>query len=209
MPKRIMPLDHLTISGANPKGKEYKLSDGGGLYLLVTPSGGKLWRLKYRFGGLEKKLALGAFPETSLSLARQKREEARGQIAQGIDPGAAKKEQTVAKLQERETFETLAREWHGRYSSQWEQGTAKKLLAHLEGDVFPVIGAIPVAEIKAQTLLAMLRRIEARGAAYTAHRVRGVCGQVLRYAVATGQPPRIPWKLPPCCGCLTAIRVFP
>jgi len=192
MPKRIIPLDHLKISNAKPKGKDYKLSDGGGLYLLVTPSGGKLWRLKYRFGGLEKKLALGAFPEISLAEARQKREEARGLIANGIDPGAARKEQAAAQLLARETFEAVAREWHGRFSSQWTPGTASRLLTRLENDVFPVIGSTPIAEVTAQTLLAMLRRVESRGAAYSAHRVRGLCGQVLRYAVASGKAERDP-----------------
>lgn len=192
MPARTIPLVPLQIINAKPREKEYKLSDGGGLYLLVTPSGGKLWRLKYRFGGLEKKLALGAFPEISLADARQRRAEAREQIAKGIDPSAAKKEQEAALLQEQETFEVVAREWHNQFSSQWAPRTAEAILLMLARDVFGEIGDKPLAAINAPVLLAMFRRIEARGAAYTAHRVRGLCGQVFRYGVATGRCDRDP-----------------
>ncbi|MBU4176907.1 MAG: integrase arm-type DNA-binding domain-containing protein [Proteobacteria bacterium] len=192
MPARTIPLVPLQISNAKPREKEYKLSDGGGLYLLVTPSGGKLWRLKYRFGGLEKKLALGAFPEISLADARQKRAEAREQIAKGIDPSAARKEQEAALLQEQETFEVVAREWHNQFSPQWAPRTAEAILLMLARDVFGEIGDKPLPAINAPMLLTMFRRIEARGAAYTAHRVRGLCGQVFRYGVATGRCDRDP-----------------
>jgi len=192
MPARTIPLVPLQISNAKPREKEYKLSDGGGLFLLVTPSGGKLWRLKYRFGGLEKKLALGAFPAISLAEARQRRAEAREQIAKGIDPSAARKEQEAALLQEQETFEVVAREWHNQFSPQWAARTAEAILLMLARDVFGEIGDKPLAAINAPMLLTMLRRIEARGAAYTAHRVRGLCGQVFRYGVATGRCDRDP-----------------
>ncbi len=181
MPARTIPLVPLQINNVKPREKEYKLSDGGGLYLLVTPSGGKLWRLKYRFGGLEKKLALGAFPEISLADARKKRAEAREQIAKGIDPSAARKEQEAALLQEQETFEVVAREWHSQFSPQWAPRTAEAILAMLARDVFGEIGDKPLAAINAPMLLTMFRRLEARGANYTAHRVRGLCGQVFRY----------------------------
>jgi integrase len=192
MPKRTIPLVPLQISNAKPKDKEYKLSDGGGLYLLVTPGGGKLWRLKYRFGGLEKKLSLGAFPGLTLADARQRREEARALLAKGVDPCVAKKEQEAAEAREKETFEMVAREWHAKFMSQWSSSTAKSILAMLARDVFEEIGDKPIAEINAPVLLALFRRIEARGAAYTAHRVRGLCGQVLRYGVATGRCDRDP-----------------
>ncbi len=192
MPRRTIPLAPLQISNAKPKEKEYKLSDGGGLYLLVTPSGGKLWRLKYRFEGRERKLALGAFPEISLAEARQRRDEARELVAKGIDPSAARKEEEAARAKEQETFEVVAREWHATFLPQWAPTTAKAILAMLARDVFEEIGDKPFGEIDAPVLLAMLRRIEARGAAYTAHRVRGLCGQVFRYGLATGRCDRDP-----------------
>jgi integrase len=184
MPKRTVPLTDTQIRNTKPQQKEIKLFDGGGLFLLVTPAGGKLWRLKYRFDGKEKKLSFGAYPEISLLAARQKRDEARMQLAQGIDPG---KSTTEIK---RETFEEVALEWHQRFFTQWDEKTGGKILTQLENDVFPFIGNRPIAEITAPELLAMLRRIESRGAVYTAHRVRGTCGQIFRYAVSTGKAER-------------------
>lgn len=192
MPRRVLPLVPMQISNAKPKDKDYKLADGGGLYLLVTPAGGKLWRLKYRLEGQEKKLALGAFPEVSLADARQRRDNARSLIAEGIDPGAARKVQTATILREQETFEVVAREWHNQFQSQWAPRTAEAILEMLAHDVFGEIGAKPLAAINAPVLLAMLRQVEARGANYTAHRVRGLCGQVFRYGVATGRCERDP-----------------
>lgn len=174
----------MQVKNAKAKEKDYKLSDGGGLYLLITPGGGKLWRLKYRIGGVEKKLALGAFPEISLVDARRKREEARELIAKGIDPGEYKKEKEAELLREQETFEMVAREWHRQFSTQWTERTAEAILAMLCRNVFKEIGDKPIAAINAPMLLTMLRRIEARGAAYSAHRVRGLCGQIFRYGVA-------------------------
>ena len=192
MPRRTTPLAPLQVSKAKPKAKDYKLSDGGGLYLLVTSSGGKLWRLKYRFEGREKKLALGSFPEVSLSTARQKRNEAKAQIAQDIDPSTFRKEKKAAEIMEQETFETVAREWHKQFESKWVPKTAKAVLKMLDNNVFGEIGNKPISIIDAPMLLKMLRRIEARGANYTAHRVRGLCGQIFRYAVATGRADRDP-----------------
>lgn len=192
MPKRIIPLTQLQISNAKAQDKEYKLSDGGGLYLLVTPAGGKLWRLKYRFGGKEKLLSFGSFPQKSLSDARKEREKAKALIAQGIDPSEAKKEQKEAINKEKETFEMVAREWHGKYQSQWTPRTTEAILSMLVHDIFCEIGNKPIASINAPLLLAVLRRIEARGAIYTAHRLRGLCGQVFRYGVATGRCERDP-----------------
>ena len=192
MPKKITPLAPLQVSNAKPKAKDYKLSEGGGLYLLVTPSGGKLWRLKYRFEGREKKLSLGSFPEVSLATSRQKREEAKTQVAQGIDPGVIRKELRAAEIREQETFATVAYEWHEKFKSKWTQKTAQAIMRMLKNNVFNEIGGKPISEINAPMLLNALRKIEARGANYTAHRVRGLCGQIFRYAVATGRTDRDP-----------------
>jgi integrase len=190
MPKRITPLSDVRVRNVKPGKKDVKLFDGGGLFLLVRKSGGKLWRFKYRFDGKEKLLSFGAYPEITLANARLKREEARQQIADGIDPATVK--QIQEDNQPQETLEQIAREWHERFSPQWAKKTAKKILGQLELNVFPFLGNKPIAEIKAPEVLAMLRRIEARGAAYTAHRVRGTCGQIFRYAVATGRAERDP-----------------
>ncbi|WP_429886196.1 tyrosine-type recombinase/integrase [Geoalkalibacter halelectricus] len=193
MPKRIASLTDLQISRAKPQEKQKTLFDGGGLYLLITPAGGKLWRFKYRFSGKEKILAFGAYPEISLGEARQRREEARKHLANGVDPGEIKKSlqaATVARLEE--GFEVIAREWHGKFASSWSTSHAATTLRRLEADVFPVIGDRPLADIKAPELLAMLRRVEARGALETAHRIRTICGQVFRYAIATGRADRDP-----------------
>jgi integrase len=192
MPKRILPLSDVKVRNAKPQGKEFKLFDGDGLFLLVTPSGGKLWRFKYRFAGKEKLLTFGTYPEISLVDARQQKEDARKLIANGVDPGDIKKAQRAANVTETETFEVIAREWHSKFSGSWSATHAETTLNRLKLDVFPVMGARPIAEIKAPELLAMLRRIESRGALETAHRVRTICGQIFRYALATGRAERDP-----------------
>jgi integrase len=174
-------------------GKPRKLFDAGGLYVLVTPEGGRYWRLKYRFGGREKLLALGVYPQVPLMLARARREEARKQIAAGVDPGAAKRAAKAAVVaREVGTFEAVAREWFSKFSAPWAASHAKTVERRLERDVFPWIGNRPVGEIAASELLAMLRRVEARGALETAHRIHQVVSQVLRYAVAIGSAQRDP-----------------
>ena len=192
MPKRIMPLTDMKVSKAKPQDKSISLFDGAGLYLLITPTGGKLWRFKYRFDKKEKKLAFGTYPEITLADARQRRDEARRQIAHGIDPGAVRKAQKQAKTEEKETFEIIAREWHTKFKPTWKPSHAEQLLTRLERDVFPYLGTRPIKEIKAPELLTVLRRIESRGALETAHRARVICGQILRYAVATGRAERDP-----------------
>jgi integrase len=192
MPKRIVPLTDMQVRKAKPQKKAVMRFDGDGLYLLVAPSGGKLWRLKYRFENKEHRLALGAYPEISLADARQRREEARRQVAHGIDPGAVRKAQKQAEAEELETFEIIAREWHTRFAPTWTPGHAVTILSRLERDLFPWIGPRPIAEIKAPELLAVLRRVEARGALESAHRIRTISGQVFRYAVATGRAERDP-----------------
>jgi len=192
MPKRITPLSEIKVRTAKPRKNSYKLFDGGGLFLFVTPSGGKLWHLKYRFDRKEKKLALGTYPEISLADARRRREEARRQLAQGIDPGAVRKAQKQAETEEKETFEVIAREWHEKFALTWTTGHATTIMSRLERDLFPWIGKRPMMDIKAPELLAVLRRVESRGALESAHRIRTIAGQVFRYAVATGRAERDP-----------------
>ncbi len=176
------------------KDKPYKLFDGGGLYLLVQPNGGLWWRLKYRFDGKEKLLALGTFPDTSLAKAREYRDEARQELSAGIDPGAKRKAENESKLSTTtNSFEAVAREWHAViHKANVSEGHAARTLTRLERDVFPWLGALPVAEVPAPELLVTLRRIEARGAIETAHRAAQACGQVFRYAIATGRATRNP-----------------
>lgn len=190
MPKQIIPLSDMKVKTAKPKDKPFKLSDNDGLYLLVTEKGGKWWRFKYRFGGKEKLLSLGTYPEISLADARQQRDEARKQVAKGIDPGAVRKSQKKAETEEKDTFEVIAREWHSRFTPTWTIGHAGTIIDRMERDLFPWIGKRPIAEIKAPELLAAMRRVESRGALETAHRIRTIGGQVFRYAVATGRAER-------------------
>jgi integrase len=188
-----MPLTNTEIRNAKPRSKPYKLTDEKGLFLLITPSGGKWWRLKYRFGGKEKLLSLGVFPDVGAKYARERRDEARKLLAQGIDPSQHRKLQKRAK-QDRaaNSFETVAREWFAKHVPGWAPGHSSKIIQRFERDVFPWLGDRPIAEIAAPELLIVLRRIEARGALDTAHRAFQTCGQVFRYAVATGRAMRDP-----------------
>src|SRR5215475_4133217 len=186
-----MPLTDVAIRSAKPQTKPFKLFDSGGLHLLITPTGGKWWRWKYRFGGKEKGLSFGVYPDVSLKAARQKRDDARTQLAAGIDPGEARKAEKVAQAGA-ESFEAIAREWHAKFSPGWVADHGDRILRRLENDIFPWLGKRPIAEIKAPELLAVLRRIESRGALETTHRAMQNCGQVFRYAVATGRAERDP-----------------
>ncbi len=182
-----MPLTDTAIRNAKPTEKPTRLFDGGGMYLLINPNGSRWWRLKYRFGGKEKLLSLGVYPEVSLKEARAKRDEARKLLAQGIDPSSNRK---VTKAAQGNTFEVLALEWHCKFKPGWTEKHAGRMLARLERDVFPWLGSRPVNEINAPELLAVVRRIEKRGALDVAHRVLGYCGQIFRYAIATGRGER-------------------
>jgi len=192
MPKRITPLTDTKIRTIKPSGKPKKLFDGGGLFLLVTPTGGKLWRLKYRFWGIEKLLAIGAYPQTSLADARLMRDQARALMLTDVDPSDNKKAQKTAGVQETETFEVIAREWHAKFSASWAASHSNKIIRRLELYVFPWLGDRPIKSITAPDLLTVLRRIEAKGILETAHRTQQNCGQVFRYAVATGRAERDP-----------------
>src|SRR5437763_1090693 len=177
-------LSDTRVRGAKPRERPYKLFDERGLYLLVTPTGGRLWRLRYRMGGREKLISLGAYPDVPLKRAREKRDEARRLIADDIDPSAERQAKRAALL---ETFEGVAKEWLELQSKSLAPETISILGARLKSALYPYLGSKPVAEITAQELLGALRRIEARGRHETAHRVRALAGRVLRYAVATGR----------------------
>jgi integrase len=187
-----MPLTEMKVRNAKPKEKFYKLSDSSGLYLHVTETGSRLWRFKYRYDGKQKLLAFGRYPEISLLDARLKRDEARRQLAHGIDPGAVRKAQKQAAVEDTETVEVIAREWHDKFKANWTEGHALKILRALERDVFPWIGSRPIKAIKAPELLTVLRRVESRGVLEGAHRIRGLCNQFFRYAVSTGRAERNP-----------------
>src|SRR5260370_5198139 len=182
-------LSNTVISGTKPREKPFKLSDGGGLYLLVTPHGKRWWRLKFRVHGKEKLLSLGVFPDVPLKLARERRAQARRDLAKGIDPSAKRR---TEKMASGDTCEAIAREWFDRFSPNWAVGYSSKVIRRLEICVFPWIGSMPISQIKAPDLLACLRRVEARGKLGTAHRALQVCGRVFRYAVATGRAERDP-----------------
>src|SRR6202451_2350094 len=177
-------LSEAKIRSAKPRDRAYKLFDERGLFLLVTPTGGRLWRLRYRIGALEKLISLGAYPDVTLKRAREKRDEARRLIADDIDPSAQRKAQRAALL---DTFEGVAQEWLALHSKSLSPKTLSILGARLNSALYPYLGNRPVAAITAQELLTTLRRIEARGRHETAHRVRALAGRVLRYAVATGR----------------------
>jgi len=148
-----MTLTAADAKSAKPRDKPYKLTDEKGLYLEVTPNGGRYWRMKYRHQGKEKRLALGTYPETSLAEARAGREEARKLLAQDIDPSAAKQEAKAARLlSAASSFEAVAREWHGNFSPSWVPGTASRILRCLEKDVFPMIGKRPITVVTRFTL---------------------------------------------------------
>jgi hypothetical protein len=186
-----MKLTATQIKNAKPAEKPYKLSDGAGMYLLVAPTGGKSWRLKYRIGGKEKLLSLGAYPEVSLRDARERRGDARKAIAAGIDHSAKRQAEKRARTAA-DTFEAAAREWIDARSGQWSQSNKHQVTRRLERDAFPWIGQTKVHELEPPEVLQMLRRIEARGAIETAHRVKQLVGQVMRFAVATGRTQRDP-----------------
>lgn len=187
-----MSLRDTVIRNAKPKEKPYKLADEKGLYLLVNQTG-KYFRFDYRFQGKRKTLALGVYPDVSLAKARERLNEARKLLEEDIDPGEYRK--TIRAMQvERATnsLEAVAREWFVKYKATWTEKHAETIIGRLESNVFPWLGGRPVAEITASELLAVLRRVESRGAIETAHRVKQISGQVFRYAIATGRAERDP-----------------
>ena len=176
-----MPLSDTKIRKVKPTGKPYKVADEEGLHLLVSPSGGKLWRMKYRFNGKEKLLSFGAYPDVPLVREREKRDEARSLSAEGVDQADHKKEQKTAKADRAgNSFEVIAREWFEARKDNWAPSHSGRLIKRLQNDVFPWIGGRPIAEITPPEILAVLKRIEGRGTLDTAHRVHQDCGQVFR-----------------------------
>ena len=186
-----MSLNDLICKNAKPKAKEYKLADGEGLYLLVKPNGTRCWRMKYRFAGKERKLAIGIYPEVSLVDARDKRRDARELLAEGTDPSQAKKqEKRMVSIREQNSFEAVAREWHENNLHTWTKKHGEDILHRLERDIFPEIGKRPIAEIAALELLDAFKKIEKRGAHELAHRTLQYCTRIFRYAILTARSDR-------------------
>ena len=183
-----MKLTDTFLRGLKATDKVQKHSDGGGLYLHVSPTGGKLWRLGFRFEGRQKTLSIGAYPAVGLKDARQRREEAKEQLAKGIDP-CAHKQATKAAVRIKATngFEVVAREWFAKHSHGLAESHSKKILSRLEKQIFPIVGSKPIDEVEAADLLRIARHAEAKGTVETAHRLVQLCGQIFRYAIVTGR----------------------
>jgi len=189
MPKRIPPLTDIQIRNAKPRERDYKLNDGLGLYVLVTKSGGKLWRFNFRLHDKNKTLALGAYPALSLTKARAKRDEARQNLAEGFDPGKLKQEnKQQAQENQSNTFQKLAEEWLIHRIDHLAPRTLEMIERRLRRDVFPVIGSTPLSELTPKIILdKVLMPIETRGAVDLVHRIRSTISQILRYGVAKGR----------------------
>jgi integrase len=186
-------LTDAAVKKLSASAKPVRVFDGLGLYLVVSPRGGKWWRFKYRFGGNEKLLSMGTYPDTSLKKAREKRDEARNLLAAGVDPSAVRKASKASRsLGAANSFEVLAREFHETMREQWSEAHAKRWIERLKKDVFPYVGARAVADIPAPLLLETMRRVESRGVRETVHSILQACGQVFRYGIATGRCERNP-----------------
>ena len=179
-----MPLSDVQIRRAKPTIKPYKLFDERGMYLLVTPTGSKLWRFKYRFLGKEKLISLGNYPDVPLAAARERRDDARRKVAAGTDPSA---ERRAVRATAVETFEALAQEWFTKFRTQWTAKHAETVMARLKTHVFPHVGALPIRTIDAPAMLQLLRKLEAAGKHETARRVAQICSAVFCYAIASGR----------------------
>lgn len=182
-----MSLSEVTIRAAKPRERPYKVYDEKGLYLLVKPGGGRLWRFKFVHGGVEKLLSLGIYPDVPLKLARERRDEARKQVAAHVDPALKRRVERSARAH---TFTALAEEWLQTKKDSLSESTWNRDRDQLVKLVGPYLGNRPIAEIEVPELLAVLKRLEKKGVLDTAHRVRAVCGRVFRYAIATGRATR-------------------
>ena len=183
-----MTINTLTIKGAKPKEKPYRLYDANGLYIEIAPSGGKLWRFKYRYAGKEKRLSLGTFPTITLKEARSLKADAKKLLNEGIDPAVRKKELKENKLAaSKNSFKAVTQEWISKNISKWSSGNTQRVSNRLEQHVFPHIGNKSISSITAPDLLAVINRIEKTGTIYTAHKTLQNCGQVFRYAMATAR----------------------
>ena len=184
-----MPLTDKEIQSFKPADKPYKKADGGGLYLWITPAGGKFWRFKYRFGGREKTLTLGQYPDLRLANARKKHQAAREQLANGDDPSEVKRQE---KLKQQKTFEVVAAEWWDAQRDRWTGGYAANVWRRLELDALPWLKNKPIDEISSQEILQILRRVESRGAVDTAHRISQHLSNIFGYALVCGLTPNNP-----------------
>jgi integrase len=188
-----MALTDIQIRNTKPQAKQYKLSAGLGLYLIIAPNGGKWWRVRYRFGGKQKELSVGTYPDVSLKQAILKRDEIRTMVADDLDPAIERK---VKKLHKHNfsdnSFQSIGREWFGKHSPSWSVSQNTRTNNRLEKDVYPFLGQRHINEVKAPELLMVLRRVEERGAIETAHRIRRLCSQIFKYAIATGRAERDP-----------------
>lgn len=188
-----MPLTDIAIRNAKPKAKPYKKFDAGGLYIEIGTKGGKYWRFKYHFCEKENRLSLGVYPETSLKEARESRDKYRKLLQNGIDPSLTRAAEKVARaVVGANTFEVIAREWFAKFSQTMAGSHSSKIIRRLERDVIPWVGGDDISTIPAPKMLAVLRRIENRGAIETAHRAMQNCSRVFRYAIATGRAERDP-----------------
>ena len=194
-----MALTDTAVRLAKPGPKPIKKADDKGLFILIQPSGAKWWRFRYRFGGKEKLLSLGTYPEVTLSQARVKRDQYRALLAQGIDPSDQRK---ATKDAAADTFAAIALEWHAKHSPTWAPAHAKRVMERLSNHVMPFIGNKPITEITAPMILALLQRMEAAGKLESAHKTKQSIGQVFRYAIATSRAgsdptPSLKGALPP------------
>lgn len=180
------------IRTAKPKAKDYKLSDAGGLYLLIRPTGSRTWRLKYRFAKKEKTLTIGEYPIISLKDARDKRDWAKGHLIEGSDPSVVQRQERAANSSSEHTFEGVARDWHERNAGMWIDKNAAAVLRRLESDLFPAIGNTPVAKVTAMQLLSALESVQKRGAVETAHRLRNFTSRIFAFAIARKKADRNP-----------------
>lgn len=184
--EHAMPLTVKTIEASKSKERPYRIGDGNGLYLEVPPTGAKRWRYRFRYAGKENMISLGTYPDVTLKDARDKRDEMRLALSKGTNPADTRKEDK-ATLEGLNSFETIAREWHGKYAGTWTDEHAAIKLRILEANAFPWIARRAIHDITAPDILALLRRVEERGSLETAHRLRGLMGQIFRYAIATGR----------------------
>lgn len=190
MPKS---LSDAAVRNAKPRANRYKIADGDGLFLFVMPTGSKYWRFRYFFDGKEKLLALGVYPDISLSDARERRSQARKTLAAGNDPAEVKKEaKRLEVLKSDNSLEVVAREWFEKRKHEWASITAEVALARLESHILPKLGQRQIADITPPEVLSMLRAVEDRGTLETARRVMNICGQIFMYAIATGRAERNP-----------------